>query len=297
MWTELDRRTRSEPYGWWGYGWRAPASLSVVELIERGTFDARTASTLWLMIERRASIVVAAEAPGAGKTTTLTALADFLPPGVARLYLRGWSETFAFLGEADPHRTYLLCNEISPHLPVYLWGRQVHRLFAAVAEGYGLGATMHAESLDEVVATLESSPLSVPRRQVARVDLVLTLAVDDRERRVSPSQRAPRRRLDALQLLRRGGTGDSFEPVRLAWWDPALGAVAHGDAPPPAGLLRRTGLDAAAFGRECARRAAFLSDLQSRGVREAVDVRRAIAAYAPPALDDPADGPGGAERP
>ena len=294
MWADLDRPTQTEPYGWWGYGWRAPEPLSVVQLIGRGTFDARTAAILWTMIERRASIIVAAEAPGAGKSTILTALAAFLPPSVDRLYLRGWSETFAFLGEADPRRTYLLCNEISPHLPVYLWGRQVPRLFAAVAEGYGLGATMHAETRDEVVAVLEGSPLCVPRCQVARVDLLLTLAVDDRERRV---QWAPRRRLDALQLLRRDGTSDDFDPVRLAWWDPALAVVAHDDAAPPIGLLRRTGLDAAAFGRECARRAAFLSDLQSRGVRAAADVRRAIAGYAPPALDAPADCSGGAEHP
>jgi energy-coupling factor transporter ATP-binding protein EcfA2 len=274
MWAraDLDRPARREPYGWWGYGWHEPAPLSVVELLARGTFDARVAATLWLLLEARASLVVAAGPPGAGKTTTLTALADFLPPDTARLYLRGWSETFAFLGEADPRRSFLLCNEISPHLPVYLWGRKVAQLFAAVAAGYGLGATLHADSLDEVVATLESPPLGVPRRAIARLDLVLTLAVDYAARR-------PRRHLDALHLLRRDGAGDDLDPVALAHWDPARDAIVHRDDPPPDGLLRRTGLTADAFARERARRAAFLADLAARGVRAVADARRALAGY------------------
>jgi hypothetical protein len=103
----------------------------IVELLDAGSFDARTAATLWLLIEARASIIVAAGPSAAGKTTTLSALADFLPPAVERRYLRGGNETFGWRATAHPARTYLLCNEISPHLPVYLWGIQVGRLFAA----------------------------------------------------------------------------------------------------------------------------------------------------------------------
>ncbi len=272
MWGDLDRRVPAEPYGWWGYGWNPPDPLSVVELLAAGNFDAPVAATLWLLLERHASIIVAAGPPGAGKTTTLTALADFLPPDTNRLYLRGWNETFAFLGEADPRRSYLLCNEISAHLPVYLWGRQVARLFAAVAEGYGLGVTMHADSPEEVVGALEGYPLRVPRRAIARVDLILTLAVDYLDRR-------PRRRLDTLSLFRRDGAGDRLDPVPLAWWDAGQGTIVHAAGPPPVGLLRRAGLSADAFIAERERRAAFLAGLAARGVRAVDDVRAALAAY------------------
>jgi hypothetical protein len=271
-----------EPYGWWGYGWHNPEPLSVVALIEAGSLDARTAAFLWLLLEHRASLVVAAQAPGAGKTTTLTALADFLPPGVARHYLRGWGETFAFLARADPRRDYILCNEISDHLPVYLWGRKVQQLFAAVLAGYGLGTTMHADSLDELAATLEGYSLYVPRRAVARLDLLLTLAVDYAGRR-------PRRRLASLELLRRDGVGDDFDPVSLARWDAGRAAIVHDDAPPPAGLLRRTGLSAAEFVDERERRVAYLANLVARGVRSAADVRGALADYAAGGLAPGAD--------
>jgi hypothetical protein len=264
----------TEPYGWWGYGWHAPEPRSIVALIEGGTLDARAAATVWLMLEARASVVVAAQAPGAGKTTMLTALLDFLPPGVRRLYLRGWSETFAFLGEADPARSYLLCNEISAHLPVYLWGRKVGQLFAAVEEGYGLGTTMHADSLAELAATLEGYPLYVPRRAVARLDLLLTLDVD-----YDPHERRAHRHLAALQLLRRTGEGDDFDLVMLARWDPARGGIVHRDGEPPPGLLRHTGLGPDEFANERERRAAFLGDLAARGVRPVAEVRQELAAY------------------
>jgi hypothetical protein len=275
MWPDLDRRPpeEPEPYGWWGYGWEVPEPLSVVDLLAAGNFDARVAALLWLMIGARASLVVAADPPGAGKTTTLTALADFLPAGTRRIYLRGWNETFDWLPGADPARSYLLCNEISAHLPVYLWGRGVARLFAAVAAGFGVGATMHADTPGEVVATLEDRPLGTPRRHVARLDLVLTLAVEYVARR-------PRRRLDALTLLRRDGAGDDLDPVTLARWDAAREGVVHLAGDPPPGLCRRAGLTPDAFAAEQERRAAFLADLLSRGVRARADVRRAVAAYA-----------------
>lgn len=273
MWPPLDRSTPREPYGWWGNALRAPEPLSIVELIDAGSFDARVAALLWLLLERHASLIVAAAAPGAGKTTTLTALADFLPPTTRRLYLRGWAETFAFVGEADPRRSYLLCNEISPHLPVYLWGRNVARLFAAVAAGYGLGATLHADSLEEVVGMLEGYPLGVPRAAIARVDLALTLAVDYIDHR-------PRRRLDALWLLRRQGLGDDLDPAPLAWWDARRDVLVHArDVEPSPGLLRRAGLRAGTFAAELAGRAAFLQDLSAREVRSADAVRRALASY------------------
>jgi hypothetical protein len=168
--------------------------------------------------------------------------------------------------------SYILCNEISSHLPLYLWGRKVGQLFAAAEASFGFGATMHADLPGEVVAILEGYPLYIPRRAVARLDLILTLAVDYTARR-------PRRRLDALTLLRRDGTGDDLDPVTLAYWDVARDAVVPYTGTPPPGLTRRTGKTPETFAEEQARRAAFLADLAARGIRARADVRRALAAY------------------
>ncbi len=286
MWPDLDRQPRddAEPYGWWGFGWDVPRPLSIVELIAAGNFDARTAALLWLLIESHASIIVAAAPSGAGKTTTLTALGDFLPPATARIYLRGWNETFAFTERADPTRSYLLCNEISPHLPVYLWGRQVRQLFDALGRGFAFGATMHADTPEEVFAALAADPLAVPPAAIARLDLVLTLAVDDGAYR-------PRRRLDRLVLLRRSGLGEALDPVDLARWDARAGGVAIGEVLPP-GVLRRTGCAAEPFAIEWARRGAFLERLIAQGESDRTTVRQRIddfqrAAKIAPRIADP----------
>lgn len=261
-----------EPYGWWGLGWDVPSPLSVLDLIAAGNFDAETAALLWLLVEARASIVVAAHPPGAGKTTTLTALSDFLPAGTARIYLRGWNETFAFAGTADPATSYILCNEISSHLPVYLWGRKVEQLFAAVASGFSFGATMHADSPEEVVAILAGYPLYLPIETIAHLDAVLTLAVDYTARR-------PHRRLDALSLLRRERDSATIRFDTMAWWDMSRSAVAHAPLTAPSALLRRLGLDRAALAAEQARRATYLRALLADGALARTAVRQRLATY------------------
>lgn len=172
-----DQDTYARPFGWWGYHWTPPERHSLLWLIERGTLDLRTAAFLSLVVEQRASLIVAAEPHEAGKTTLLTALIDFLPLDTTPVYLRGWYERFAFLEQVEPARAYLLCNEISSHLPTYLWGRGVRRMFDAVAAGYPLATTMHANGASDALDQLTGYPLEVPALHLTRLDLVVTIGV------------------------------------------------------------------------------------------------------------------------
>mgnify|MGYP000865764237 FL=1 len=151
--------------------------LSLVDLVRLGSLDAATAAFLWLVLEHRASVIVAAREHGAGKTTLLTALVDLLPEGTTRYYLRGWYERFAFVETLDRDRSYLLVNEISDHLPIYLWGKGVRRLFGLLTEGWRLGATVHAAGAEEVFALLHGFPLEVPTESLRSIDLVVTLGM------------------------------------------------------------------------------------------------------------------------
>lgn len=166
-----------DPFAWWGPIWTTPTPRSVLDLIGDDTLSVEVAALLWALLARRASIVVAAGPSGAGKTTLLTALLDFLPQDTRRVYLRGCYEPFAFLTDpaADPRRDYLLVNEISAHLPTYLWGPGVRRALGAVRAGYGLAATAHATTVEEFVYRLAGYPLRVPATEIAALDLVLLL--------------------------------------------------------------------------------------------------------------------------
>lgn len=164
-----------EPFGWWGYHWSPPEPRSLVWLMQVGALDARLAAFLSLAVEGRRSIVVVAEPQEAGKTTLLTALLDFLPADVQPVYLRGWYERFTFLDTVPPERAYLLCNEISAHLPTYLWGQGVRRVFRAGIDGYPFVTTMHATSASEAIDLLRRYPLEVPAEHIPAIDLVITL--------------------------------------------------------------------------------------------------------------------------
>ena len=120
--------------------------------------------TLWLLVEARVPIVVAAEAQHVGKTTLLTALLDFLPPDVRLVELAGEDETFDWLPQASelgwpgvardppptgatrsaPTTTVLLAHELSDHTPAYTWGEAARVAVRAASIGYGLAATIHA---------------------------------------------------------------------------------------------------------------------------------------------------------
>jgi energy-coupling factor transporter ATP-binding protein EcfA2 len=170
---------------------------------------AESAALLWVLLERRASLVVAAGPSGAGKTTLLTALLDFLPAGTRRIYVRGCYEPFDFLGSTDPETSALLVNELSPHLPIYLWGPGVRKALEAVHDGYQLMATAHALSVDEFVYSLAGYPLRIPAAEIAAVDLLVLLDA-------WLDGRGVRREVRAIVQLAVGSEPGSLAPVLLA---------------------------------------------------------------------------------
>src|SRR5437667_8237328 len=102
--------------------------------------DVETVALTWQMLECGASLTVAGPTepkPGAGKTTALHALLQFLPQGAAVVYTSGMFETFAFtrLPDIDPANTCALCSEISDHLQTYMWGHKARRFLMLPGQG------------------------------------------------------------------------------------------------------------------------------------------------------------------
>lgn len=167
----------AEPFWWWGPAWDSPTPRGIAALLRDETIDSWTAANLWAALSRRRSVAVIAGPSGVGKTTLLTALLEFLPPQTRRIYPRGCFETFAFL--SDPKvvatETALLINEISPHLPVYLWGPAVGKMLEAADRGFALLTTAHAGTVQEFVGTLTGSPLRLPAARIAAFEFVVVM--------------------------------------------------------------------------------------------------------------------------
>jgi hypothetical protein len=281
------------PEGWWGYHWTPPRPMSAVELVGSGGLDARLMATLWAVTSRRRSVMLASEAPRAGKTTTLSALVDFLPPGPVGVFLRGWRGDFDWTDEIGPERGYLLVNEMSDHLPIYVWGRNARGALELAGRGYGMGATMHADSLDEALALL--------RGQLGATDADLAGLCVYLQYSAYLTPRGMYRRVEEAWHLRLGD-GGALAPVRLATLEggrsPSLTGAQRDPEPPMlatdggrsgrplvhdseayAVLAASLGLGADALEAELAARSDFLAALADRGVCDPPSVADALAEY------------------
>ena len=281
------------PEGWWGYHWSPPRPMSAVEIVGSGSLDARLMATLWAVTSRRRSVMLASEAPMAGKTTTLSALVDFLPSGTVGVFLRGWRGDFDWTDEIGPDRGYLLVNEMSDHLPIYVWGRNARGALELAGRGYGMGATMHADSLDEAIALLRDQ-LGAGDADLAGLTIYLQYS----------AYRTPAgmyRRVEEAWHLRLDDAG-GLAPVRLAALaggrSPSLTGAQREPEPPLlasdggrsarqlvhdsaayAVLATSLGLGADALEAELAARSEYLAALADLGVCDPAAVASALTHY------------------
>ena len=273
-----------------------PARRSIVELIAEGVLDAELAALAWLLIEARLPVVVGALARGVGKTTLLEALLDFVPGSVRRIDLAGVAEDFTWLPEAatlgwpqeaatvrstppvGPTTAYLVAAELSEHLPIYTWGRAARTLVRAASIGYGVGATIHADRLEDIHDELRAAPVGATDDELSYLGLIL----------IARAWREPdggvRRRVVAAHYARpvlrdEHGHVQRLPPAVIAARDERTDTLEHfawGVMPELAIRLDRKAGD---LETDQAERAALLGQLAASGTTEVDAVRGAIRAH------------------
>jgi hypothetical protein len=201
----------------WHYESGTP--LSVAQLIALGSLDAPTAALLWLLIGHHESLVVSGPTdptPGVGKTTTLNALLGFLPRGSNLVYTVGMYEEFDFTSQVQPELTCVMANEVSNHLPIYMWGRVARRFLKLPDQGFAIATSCHADTVRDVLAML-TDDLKVPSSDIRRLGIIVNIGLVGR---LWP----PRRRFLTVNFIRpsAAGTaqGSAIEVIPLVSWDP-----------------------------------------------------------------------------
>lgn len=277
--------------GRWAFRPIPPTPRSIVELIRAGTLDAGLASTLWMLVEARIPLIVAAEQPGAGRSTLLGALLEFLPPEVRRVGLAGADETFDWLPQASelgwpgtaqavrgapvrPDSTVLVAPELSEHQPAYTWGERARIAVRAATIGYGLATTLNADSLEEVFDSLGRPPVSLTADELSFLGCVVIL------RRLDGS----RRRVVAAHYVRPivrdvHGHTQRLGPAILAAWDPSRDTFEDFGWGITPELAFRVGKRSGDFELEVERRREFLEGLVAAGITGVDDVRSALRRY------------------
>jgi flagellar protein FlaI len=180
----------------------ADEPFTPIDLLDYGTFSLEMLAYLWLAIESNKSLIFAG-GTAAGKTTSMNALAMFIPPRSKvltiedtrelSLYHDNWlsSVTRERLDDSDI-TMYDLLRSALRHRPEYIIvgevrGEEAITLFQAMNTGHTTFSTMHADSVQTVINRLENEPINVPRPMVQSLDIlcvqVLARSGEERVRR------------------------------------------------------------------------------------------------------------------
>ncbi len=165
--------------------------LTPPDLIDFRTYSTSITAYLWLAAENNKNIVFAG-GTASGKTTSMNAIALFIPPETKIVSIEdtrelnlphpNWiagvtRETFTG-GEVGSIDMYDLLRAALRQRPEYLLvgevrGQEAYVLFQAMSTGHTTFSTMHADSVQSVVHRLENPPINVPRIMLQALDIVV----------------------------------------------------------------------------------------------------------------------------
>ena len=233
---------------------RGGRMLSIVDLIEAGTLSRELAAYAFAAIRRGASFLVGALPGGAGKTTVMGALLNFVPRGVALAPADGLDAIAAGMQAPAPRRCYI-CHEIgSGPYYAYLWDEELRAYFGLAAAGHMLATNLHADTYREAHAQI-CTDNGVPESALRRMNLMFFLSV----------------RRSGVRVARRSE----------AVWE-SDGTSAHRQVFPAAGAAQEIAPTALVPAAALGAGRQVIEELMTRGARTIEDVRAAICALQQP---------------
>ena len=154
--------------------------FTIIDLIKSETIDENIAAYLWLLVENKMSLMIMG-ATGAGKTTSLNAIACLIRPNykiisveeVAEINLphENWVSTISRSGfgvESEGEiPLFDLIKSAVRHRPDLIIvgeirGGEAYVLFQALATGHGGLCTIHAEDVETAIKRLTQPPMNIP---------------------------------------------------------------------------------------------------------------------------------------
>jgi len=157
-----------------------------VDLVAMGTASEEMVAYFWLAAEQGESVIVCG-GPAAGKTSTLNAIALFIPPTAkivsiedtreVNLPHENWIPGATRSGTGDRGIDGKAAGEVDMfdlvraalrQRPNYIIvgevrGKETYTMFQAMATGHTTYSTMHADSVKSMVNRLENPPINTPR--------------------------------------------------------------------------------------------------------------------------------------
>lgn len=268
-----------------------------VDLIRSGTANEEMLAYLWLAAEHGESLIVCG-GPGAGKTSTLNAVALFIAPSakivsiedVRELHLpqENWvaASTRTGMGDRGPDGKSLgeidmfdlvraaLRQRPSHILVGEVRGREAYAMFQAMATGHATYATMHADSVRAMVTRLESPPIHVPRVLLSSLRLVAI------EAQIPTDHGSLRRIRQLVEIVRLEPETNEIVTNPVYEWDPTTDTFRfQGHSYLFDRVATATHRSAEEMRAEFARRVRVIRSLVERRVTDYRELWRCIAEY------------------
>lgn len=158
---------------------RGGRMLSIIDLISAGTLSIDAAAYCAAAISDGASFLVGARPGGAGKTTVMGALLNFVPTDVDLVAADSSATIDAGLAETAWKKCYI-CHEIGAGAYyAYLWGADLRRYFDLPESGHMLATNLHADFYEEARSQI-CDENGVSDDALRQMNLMLFLHVEGR---------------------------------------------------------------------------------------------------------------------
>jgi hypothetical protein len=161
---------------------RGGRMLSIVDLIEAGTVTRELAAYCLAAIGGGASFLIGALPGGAGKTTVMGALLNFVPADVTLVPADGIGSIERGMKVPPSSRRCFICHEIgSGPYYAYLWGEELRQYFRLAEAGHMLATNLHADTYEQAREQICGTN-GVPESALRRMNLMFFLSVGRRGR-------------------------------------------------------------------------------------------------------------------
>jgi flagellar protein FlaI len=266
--------------------------VSPTDLIQWSTFSPLSISYLWLAIENGKSCIFAG-GTASGKTTTLNAVALFIPkmskiitledtrelklphpnwiPSVTREGFgtdgKGGVDMYELLRAALRQRPeYLIVGEVR--------GREALTLFQAMSTGHITYSTMHADSVASAVHRLENPPIDVPRNMLTALDIVCIQV------QVQVGGRRTRRNRQIIEILDIDSRTNELITNEVFRWREANDEIEYsGKSFILEAIMEKKGWDEGRMSQELKNRQLVLQWMNLKGIRNYKEVSNVLISY------------------
>jgi hypothetical protein len=158
---------------------RGGRMLSVFDLLAAETLDPDLAAYLMARISTGSSFMVGSVPGGAGKTTVMCALLNFVPEDVPLIAATPEAVYEAVSANASPRSCYI-CHEIgSGYYFAYLWADELRAYCGLSDQGHILATNLHADNLEQAKNQLCNTN-GVPGEIFNKFELLIFLGIESR---------------------------------------------------------------------------------------------------------------------